>query len=463
MTHKDSTLSDQEIASCKGIGVDLPTIDLHQRRILKHITQDTPILFPILDTCRIDNGYIRKMPASITGSPSGFLAFVPAAGAASRYHRSMVKLSGKETPLVPKAILPAVREGQTFLELKMREHRAIPGLVGQIFVAAAGQSHLFESTYSEFLKSKDPELRMLEQSIDLSTVRFDRQGRIVLETDGTPSVVPAGHGALTQLFSRCHEAFPKAHSLFVRTIDNICGTSPAVVTTATNFLRLHQVALGILNEIRTILTQDSWNSVRAPIARMFSLFDLSHKEMATPEEALRNCLEKVFFTPSFLFKNAAGKSEAAVAERLLLQQLFARPLNTMGMVPNSGKDVGGTPVVARTPFGDIHLCMEVTHASSEDHKNYFSNPAKATHFNPAFVAAEIPANASAYQSEQHPFWTIAEKTYREEKVLYHETLLYELLGNSVLSNCLFIEIPRTLFNPHKSVEDVLGRSINDWE
>ena len=30
-----------------------------------------------------------------------------------------------------------------------------------------------------------------------------------------------------------------------------------------------------------------------------------------------------------------------------LQQLYERPYNTFGVVPNSGKDVGGTPVLSR--------------------------------------------------------------------------------------------------------------------
>ena len=41
-------------------------------------------------------------------------------------------------------------------------------------------------------------------------------------------------------------------------------------------------------------------------------------------------------------------------------------------------------------------------------------------------------------------------------VCYHETVLHELIGNSATTNLVFIEVPRTLFHPHKSFFDSLG-------
>jgi hypothetical protein len=88
-----------------------------------------------------------------------------------------------------------------------------------------------------------------------------------------------------------------------------------------------------------------------------------------------------------------------------------------------------------------------------DRKRFLEDPKKATHFNPVCVAAEIPENPRAYDLEQCPFWILAEKSMLGEPVVYHEIVLYEVIGNSLTANVLFPEISRRLFHPHKTLLD----------
>ncbi len=145
-----------------------------------------------------------------------------------------------------------------------------------------------------------------------------------------------------------------------------------------------------------------------------------------------------------------------------LIKLYSRPVNTLGQVPNTGKDVGGTPCFVAIDRKKVKICVELPHASDSDKKRFFTNPEKATHFNPVFAAAEITTNPDFYHDQNNDFWLMAEKMYRGLPVIYYETVLYELIGNSALANATFVEVPRTVFNPHKSMTDAAAASIKDW-
>ena len=102
------------------------------------------------------------------------------------------------------------------------------------------------------------------------------------------------------------------------------------------------------------------------------------------------------------------------------------------------------------------------HVSGADRKHFLENPLIATHFNPGFCAVEIPQDADYYSKQNRDFWLMAEKVYRGEQVVYYETVLYELLGNSSFANTVFVEVPRLVFNPHKALRDAMNQSLTSW-
>ena len=143
-----------------------------------------------------------------------------------------------------------------------------------------------------------------------------------------------------------------------------------------------------------------------------------------------------------------------------LKRLYNRPLNVLGQVEANPKDVGGMPVIANTELGDIAICLERNHIAEPTEGDRESSCLQETHFNPGFVASEIPTTGSPYSEVEELFWCLVKKNWKGQKVLYSETLLYELLGNSYSANCVFVEIPRLLFNPHKTLWDTLGGNFS---
>ena len=62
-------------------------------------------------------------------------------------------------------------------------------------------------------------------------------------------------------------------------------------------------------------------------------------------------------------------------------------------------DVGAGPVLCEDDKGrQFVIALEPPHATPKDRKDILENPKVATHFNPAFVAAEIITDASVYKN-----------------------------------------------------------------
>ena len=134
----------------------------------------------------------------------------------------------------------------------------------------------------------------------------------------------------------------------------------------------------------------------------------------------------------------------------------------MGQVPNTSQDVGGTCVFTEIDGVQQKLCLEVPHASETDRKIFLENPHKATHFNPVFVAAEIPDENILRGWQDHPFWLVAKKSWQGRDTYYQESILYEMLGSSHYTNVIFTEVPRLVFNPHKTLKDAGSKTLRDW-
>jgi hypothetical protein len=483
----------------KSKGLDIQDIATHQARI-QSVEGGQSQTIPILDTCRLENAGILPqefLHVSNQRPLDAVIAFVPAAGAASRYFKPLQELrqalaqgdeaalqkeiqklrgagaeswplpphlskllSGTESPSkgdlleeidAAKALLPYAKDAGTFLDKKDQEHRQIKGIVAQVYVAPLGQSSHFKKS----LHAKDgfPTI-FLEQGPEMCTLRF--------LPDGTPyrdrnqlSLVSAGHGTLVKLFPEIKKRFPKGQSLFIRNIDNVLQDEAATRPSIELFLRQHQTVLDSIKIIRAQLREGA--QARALETAQKLLDNFKHLAPFKPgplqvSEAwkpLWSLLLQVFHCPAHF----ARLQQERYGDREALKRLLDRPLNSMGQVPNSGKDVGGTPVYARHDSGDVTICLELPHVSSADRVHFLENPARATHFNPVFVAAELPDEAHNYKLDDCPFWILAEKSLHGTAVVYHEIVLYELLGNSFTANVLFPEIPRSLFHPHKALTD----------
>ncbi len=496
------------------LGLDAADIAIHQERIRQGLKSANDNFIPVIDACRLDNQGI--LPQSYVSSAyhsscelDGFVAFVPAAGAASRYFQplnelrnalaqgdadgiarelsSLHALGANQWPLPPvlqrlmqagqtqvsdaerelliaeidspKALLPYKAGQGSFLGKKVREHQKLRGLEAEVYVAPIGYSQAFAEHLAKEGVQAEP--LFLEQGAHLSTLRFTRDGEPYRDESGALSMVPAGHGMLVRLFPEIRKRFPKAHSLFIRNIDNVSDDEAASVRDTENFLLQHQKVLKGLNAIRDLLAENEWEKAGAAAKALHESFASLRKDNGAwldQESGLRypelwRLLCEAFHCPAVLARDRIGKHE----EKAALVKLYKRPLNALGQVPNSGKDVGGSPVRAVHGQGEVTICLELPHATEADKKTFFENPEVATHFNPVFVAAELPRSASVYDLAECPFWILAQKNIHGTPVVYHEIVLYEVLGNSYTANVLFPEIPRHLFKPHKTLLDGLKK------
>ncbi len=492
-------------AAIVAMGLDFDMMEVHAARVRAAVRSGAKPRIEILDTCRLDNDAILPLAAVAMGAATpdaqDFIAFVPSAGAASRYSMPLAKLlqaledeardeldaifssliaeGAEKWPLpasiaqhirsraklsqvpqtelaelardlnLPKALMPCVKEGTSFLAMKVREHEKMPDLAAEVYVTPPGMPYTFASALAKADRPSRLPLYFLEQGKRLSTLRFRADGEVYLDSSGKPSAVPAGHGALAQLFPAAGRCAPGAHSLFIRNIDNVMGTSAAALDATHLFLAGHRRVFQAVRGIRAALEKSDVERA-AKIAEPL-LVDAAARQLA-PLDVLAAVQARLFHT-----------SPALPHTTQSLLALYRRPVNTVGQVPNTGRDVGGTPCFIKGTAGSMSkLCVEVPHASENDKAAFLANPAKATHFNPVFVAAEITLDPDYYARNNRDFWLLSEKSYRGDKVLYHETILYELLGNSDLANCMFVEVPRLVFHPHKTLADATCRPASHW-
>jgi hypothetical protein len=396
-------------------------------------------------------------------------------------------------------ICPAEMKQQFETEIGQHGHRL-----------AHEMKNIFELARTPFcpdwLRTKSPkessnergEWQVLEQGNSLSTIRFGADGTPYETRSGNYSRVSGGHGELVHLFGDILASYPEAECLHIRNIDNIIGTGPErrrEIQVPSRLFRLIRDGLEAIRAYLAGLSSDNMNSARyvgregdargaaASIARLaLASQSLDWYRIARLDlpAAIARSLTSVFHWQNFPF-HADYDEQVEV-----LNAFVSRPLSIFGVVRKETGDIGGGPVFSSLPDGQqIKLCMEMPHASAEDRELYFGARGKVTHFNPVLVFFELQTHKSLHASQptagkptrQHTsngrpvpfgslfddrFWLLAAKEFDGKKVCYHETVLYELIGNSARTNLIFVEVPRTLFNPHKSFIDGLGQDRKSY-
>lgn len=520
MTGKNDSLED----ACMRSGLLLAEIKNHETCIRRTLSAETGRSFRVDEACRADNGGIigRESLFHKYGEAEQLaaVAFVPAAGAASRFLEPLKALSealiagdlekavelaaatGAGAPTLPlpkklrefieskghsfsqedisrlleilswpKALFPCNGRGVTFLEAKAREHAAYKkagaNFCGEVYVAPIGRSDHFsdELTASKVGTRDQLPHDVMEQGASLSTLRFRQDGSFVVDKDGMPSMVAAGHGALINLFEGVRNKFPGADYLLIRNVDNVCGTSRETSQEVVRFSSFASSMIKAVRKIRESLRQLDFTGAGFVEAVQF-LTSLRSEKKTTESmnlDSVSGVLEVLKEIQLGIFHSGLPEdfSQSLPVEVQVnhMARLFSRPVNVLGQVSNSGRDVGGTPVFVRTPDGTKEkLCIEVVHVEADQVESVLRNPSVATHFNPVFVASELVPDFAGYNVE-HPYWSCVRKRFEGADVYYYESFLYEILGSSSLSNAVFIEIPRLLFNPHKTLSDAASAQV----
>jgi hypothetical protein len=346
-------------------------------------------------------------------------------------------------------------------------------------------------------ESSRGEWQVMEQGNSLSTIRFDDEGRPIKTATGGYSLVSAGHGELVHLFGDILREYPEAECLHIRNIDNVIGSGPERRREIQTPARVFRIVRDCLEALRFYFDDLAAGTTTGPHGNTVSerargaLRTLARlaESWQQPEDAALDpanmCLHAGEVLGSLFHWPELQPSEPMINRARQLSQWLARPLSVFGVVRKETGDVGGGPVFTTTASGEsIKLCMEMPHASDSDRESYFGARGKATHFNPVLVFFELqthkplegmtPKSPSQHEvwNKGRPvnfaqlfddrFWLLARKEFEGRRVCYHETVLYELIGNSARTNLLFVEVPRTLFNPHKTFMDGLGQDRRSY-
>ncbi len=463
------------------LNLDLLTHHLSRFLIFKNQGMKNSV-FKIQDSCRVDNGRIVPYDKleQFPGTVKNVASFLPAAGSSTRYvqpiynfkkegslerlgwilprdHNTKKLLSFQEILETPKALYPCVKESHTFLEMKFLEQEKLEGIDKTICVIP---SHTKTKFLSEIQRIQIPDSHVFfwEQGPELSTLRLNQEG-IPIHEDAKLSIVPAGHGALLNLFPVIKEKCPHIESLFIRNIDNVIGCRKENVHASNTFLRAHAYILERVKKIRKDLFDSDYKEAAVEAKKIIEV--LSLRKLSESEDSFLNRIKDSYEKTLWTLQIAVFQTPLKLCEKLGLSELFSRPLNILGQVPNLGSDKGGTPVVIENPEGETAICLELPHLSEEDAKR-MQTSCFASHFNPVFAAVELQESIQNYEQELNPYWIFAEKIWRGDTVYYHESLLYEMIGNSKFANLIFVEMPRSIFNPHKTLDDTRSKSIEDW-
>ena len=345
---------------------------------------------------------------------------------------------------------------------------------------------------------------VLEQGNELSTIRFCLDGTPHINSKGSYTRVSAGHGELVNLFDNILDQFPEAECAHIRNIDNIIGTGPERRKEIGTPARLFRIVRDCLEALRAAVERHvdllaTHNGLRPEAKQILNcpnakgaltvLQNLAHVGLEQKQDRvfgaqnelsrqLGQALEETPLTLDDIFNllcnlfhwPSIDESISPIEKSKLLATMLQKPLSVFGVVRKETGDIGGGPVFAKLPGGDtVKLCMEMPHATDEDCEIYFGARGKATHFNPVLVFFELQTHS--FQGGRRVdfkklvddrFWLLAVKEFEGTKVCYHETVLYELIGNSATSNVLFAEVPRTLFKPHKTIFDSLGQDRRSY-
>jgi hypothetical protein len=359
---------------------------------------------------------------------------------------------------MPKALFPCVREGTTFLQMKDLEHRRFRSVTAQVFIAPSGMTQQFFDNLNQGQNAPGLETIMFEQDGDMLTIRLDTDGEPLKDSAGKYSTVPAGHGALVKLIPKVKARLPDVDAVFIRNIDNVSGGGAESIAVTGLFLNFYGQ---MLEKIRGIRSELSLGNVKAAADFARDLLNLAGISSSVGKDSShREDLSALMKPMTDLFHSATIDSREGGLEHL--QALYSRPLNVFGVVQNNGTDLGGTPVVVKDALGNIKVCLEIPHASPADCDVFIRDPKRATHFNPVFVGSEVVEDIHCYDIERSPFWLFSKKQWQGKQVAYYETVLFEILGNSRMANVIFLEVPRLIFNPHKTLDDSKGRSLIDW-
>lgn len=263
-----------------------------------------------------------------------------------------------------------------------------------------------------------------EQHPSTDTLAADPAGGAFRDAGGQLVFRPAGHGALLQNLEET-----RGDLVFVKNIDNVAVDRLRPETT-----RWSRALVGLAAELRS----------RAETLR---------ERLAEPDGADES--SSVEADARAFVRDALGEADVPATRAELCARLD-RPLRVCGMVPNTGEP-GGGPFWVRGRDGRVS--RQVVEAAQVDSRSAAQAGivARATHFNPVFFACSLRGGGRAYPLANYVDADAAIVTRKGSAGRPLLALESPGLWNGAMAewNTVFVEVPLAIFNPVKSVLDLL--------
>ena len=267
------------------------------------------------------------------------------------------------------------------------------------------------------------------------TLSLDTEGRLFRDEEGMLLFRPGGHGALLGNLQALNAPF-----VFIKNIDNVTTAqrnSPTILWS--------RLLLGLL--------------VRA----QRKTFDLLRRLESDPGNApVHEALE--FAATTLGCEPHAGiVASSTTRARSLAVTLLHRPLRVCGMVPNSGEP-GGGPYWVKGQNGQASPQIVEDAQLDKNNRVQKKKVSGATHFNPVFLACGLrdrtgtPFKLSEFVDPDAVI--VAKKSHRGRELI---SLERPGLWNGAMAhwNTIFVEVPLEVFNPVKTINDLLRPEHQD--
>ncbi len=271
-----------------------------------------------------------------------------------------------------------------------------------------------------------------EQSVSTDAVALTSENTLLLDENEQIIFRPGGHGALIYNLNELSSNY-----VFIRNIDNV-----SVGESESQNLVYKKYLLAQLIEIQ--------QSVFSYLEQLESVDD---------EADIPNLIQEITsFLKEHLFQEIRGIENKKNHEQVAyLKQVLDRPIRVCGMVKNEGEP-GGGPFWVRDAKGDESLqIVETAQLDLKDDK-IKAMLSEASHFNPVDMVCALKNRfGESYQLldfVDKETYFISEKNYQGKTIRAFE---YPGLWNGAMAfwNTLFVEIPIDIFNPVKTINDLI--------
>lgn len=270
----------------------------------------------------------------------------------------------------------------------------------------------------------DSSVLITSQHNETDTIAVDESNNPVREENGNLIFRPAGHGALLDNLSEtCSDI------VFIRNIDNILPPHKNVET-----VMWKKIMGGMFLQLR--------NDLFRYLGYLKSARVVSAKEM-------NEFCNSIFIAVP---ENLKNNSDA-----LAWYSFLNRPMRLCGMVKNEGQP-GGGPFWIKNENGMDSLQIVESAQFSNGQMEILN---QSTHFNPNDIVCSFRSHTGEYFDlgafVDHNAFFISEKSFNGKKI---KALELPGLWNGGMAGWItwFVEIPSSVFNPVKTVNDLLGEN-----